>query len=157
MCLSIPLKKIVSSVSWFYIYSPLNISSLDLLKYWAGWASTCANGSQPLQADVLQIQRGADGWHHCGWLGQKKGWTGEFPASVFGSYTLTTLPPLSQRIVMWPFPLPQVYTVPMGGMIVRQPVSVGGSGSSYIYGFMDSNYKPGMTKEECLHFCTQGE
>ncbi|XP_071025657.1 proteasome subunit beta type-6-like [Oncorhynchus clarkii lewisi] len=49
----------------------------------------------------------------------------------------------------------QVYTVPMGGMIVRQPVSVGGSGSSYIYGFMDSNYKPGMTKEECLHFCTQ--
>ncbi|XP_020320432.1 proteasome subunit beta type-6 [Oncorhynchus kisutch] len=49
----------------------------------------------------------------------------------------------------------QVYTVPMGGMIVRQPMSVGGSGSSYIYGFMDSNYKPGMTKEECLHFCTQ--
>ncbi|XP_064837170.1 proteasome subunit beta type-6-like isoform X2 [Oncorhynchus masou masou] len=49
----------------------------------------------------------------------------------------------------------QVYTVPMGGMLVRQPVSVGGSGSSYIYGFMDSNYKPGMTKEECLHFCTQ--
>ncbi|KAJ7996672.1 hypothetical protein DPEC_G00239460 [Dallia pectoralis] len=49
----------------------------------------------------------------------------------------------------------QVYTVPMGGMIVRQPVSVGGSGSSYIYGFMDSNYKPGMTKEECLTFCTQ--
>ncbi|XP_067112704.1 proteasome subunit beta type-6-like [Osmerus mordax] len=49
----------------------------------------------------------------------------------------------------------QVYTVPMGGMLVRQPVSVGGSGSSYIYGFMDSNYKTGMTKEECLHFTTQ--
>ncbi|KAL0994049.1 hypothetical protein UPYG_G00117140 [Umbra pygmaea] len=49
----------------------------------------------------------------------------------------------------------QVYTVPMGGMIVRQPVSVGGSGSSYIYGFMDSNYKTGMTKEECLLFCTE--
>ncbi|XP_036436643.1 proteasome subunit beta type-6 [Colossoma macropomum] len=46
----------------------------------------------------------------------------------------------------------QVYTVPMGGMLVRQPVSVGGSGSSYIYGFIDSKYKSGMTKEECLRF-----
>ncbi|KAM6949071.1 proteasome subunit beta type-6 [Aplochiton taeniatus] len=44
----------------------------------------------------------------------------------------------------------QVYTVPVGGMLVRQPVSVGGSGSTYIYGFMDSNYQPGLTKEQCL-------
>ncbi|XP_034413376.1 proteasome subunit beta type-6 isoform X2 [Cyclopterus lumpus] len=44
----------------------------------------------------------------------------------------------------------QVYCVPIGGMLVRQPVSVGGSGSSYIYGFMDSNYKPNMTKDQCL-------
>ncbi|XP_053321096.1 proteasome subunit beta type-6 [Spea bombifrons] len=46
----------------------------------------------------------------------------------------------------------QVYTVPMGGMMVHQPFSIGGSGSSYIYGFVDSAYKPGMTKEECLTF-----
>ncbi|XP_069775872.1 proteasome subunit beta type-6 isoform X3 [Narcine bancroftii] len=46
----------------------------------------------------------------------------------------------------------QVYTVPMGGMMVRQPFSVGGSGSTYIYGYVDSTYKPGMTKEECLDF-----
>ncbi|XP_069580970.1 proteasome subunit beta type-6 isoform X6 [Brachyistius frenatus] len=44
----------------------------------------------------------------------------------------------------------QVYCVPIGGMLVRQPVSVGGSGSSYIYGFMDSNYKPGLNKDQCL-------
>ncbi|KAG7497246.1 proteasome subunit beta type-6-like [Solea senegalensis] len=44
----------------------------------------------------------------------------------------------------------QVYCVPIGGMLVRQPVSVGGSGSTYIYGFMDSNYKPGMTKDKCM-------
>ncbi|KAF6720389.1 Proteasome subunit beta type-6 [Oryzias melastigma] len=44
----------------------------------------------------------------------------------------------------------QVYCVPIGGMLVRQPVSVGGSGSSYIYGFMDSNYKPGLSKDQCL-------
>ncbi|XP_043932174.1 proteasome subunit beta type-6-like [Protopterus annectens] len=46
----------------------------------------------------------------------------------------------------------QVYTVPMGGMIVRQSFSIGGSGSTYIYGYVDSSYKPGMTKEECLEF-----
>lgn len=49
----------------------------------------------------------------------------------------------------------QVFTVPIGGMLVRQPVAVGGSGSSYIYGFVDSNYKPGMNKQECLRFTGQ--
>ncbi|CAN9509403.1 unnamed protein product [Ophioblennius macclurei] len=44
----------------------------------------------------------------------------------------------------------QVYSVPIGGMLVRQPVSVGGSGSTYIYGFMDSNYKAGLSKDQCL-------
>ncbi|XP_078284000.1 proteasome subunit beta type-6-like [Rhinoraja longicauda] len=49
----------------------------------------------------------------------------------------------------------QVYTVPMGGMMVRQPFSIGGSGSTYIYGYVDSSYKPGMTKEECVEFTTR--
>ncbi|XP_077442899.1 proteasome subunit beta type-6 [Stigmatopora argus] len=44
----------------------------------------------------------------------------------------------------------QVYCVPVGGMLARQPVSVGGSGSTYIYGFMDSNYKAGMSRDQCL-------
>ncbi|KAG2468588.1 PSB6 protein, partial [Polypterus senegalus] len=46
----------------------------------------------------------------------------------------------------------QVYTVPMGGMMVRQPFSVGGSGSSYIYGYVDASYRSGMSKDECLDF-----
>ncbi|KAM8973394.1 proteasome subunit beta type-6 [Pelodytes ibericus] len=46
----------------------------------------------------------------------------------------------------------QVYSVPMGGMMVRQAFSIGGSGSSYLYGFVDSTYKKGMKKEECLTF-----
>ncbi|KAK1875693.1 Proteasome subunit beta type-6 [Dissostichus eleginoides] len=50
----------------------------------------------------------------------------------------------------------QVYCVPIGGMLVRQPVSVGGSGSSYIYGYMDSNYKPNMTKDQCLELVGAG-
>uniref|UniRef100_A0A672K822 proteasome endopeptidase complex n=1 Tax=Sinocyclocheilus grahami TaxID=75366 RepID=A0A672K822_SINGR len=49
----------------------------------------------------------------------------------------------------------QVYTVPVGGMMTRQPVSVGGSGSSYIYGYVDSNYRAGMSKEECLKFTAE--
>lgn len=46
----------------------------------------------------------------------------------------------------------QVYTIPLGGMLLRQPVSIGGSGSTYIYGYVDSNYKDNMTKEECVKF-----
>jgi 20S proteasome subunit beta 1 len=48
-----------------------------------------------------------------------------------------------------------VYSIPIGGMCVRQQVSIGGSGSSYVYGFVDANYKPGMTKEECVKFITE--
>jgi len=45
-----------------------------------------------------------------------------------------------------------VYSVPLGGAKVKQSFTIGGSGSSYIYGFCDSNYRPGMTKEECHKF-----
>ncbi|XP_063902255.1 proteasome subunit beta type-6-like [Zophobas morio] len=47
----------------------------------------------------------------------------------------------------------QVYSIPLGGMCIRQPFAIGGSGSSYIYGYCDSNYRQGMSKEECLNFC----
>ncbi|XP_018579979.1 proteasome subunit beta type-6 [Anoplophora glabripennis] len=46
----------------------------------------------------------------------------------------------------------QIYSIPIGGMCVRQPVSIGGSGSSYVYGYVDANYKPNMSKEECAKF-----
>lgn len=46
----------------------------------------------------------------------------------------------------------QVFAVPLGGMLTRMPFSTGGSGSTYIYGYVDGNFKPGMTKEECLKF-----
>ncbi|KZC10251.1 Proteasome subunit beta type-6, partial [Dufourea novaeangliae] len=44
----------------------------------------------------------------------------------------------------------QVYSVPLGGMCVRQPISIGGSGSTYVYGYMDSQYKSNMSKDECI-------
>ncbi|KAE8752604.1 hypothetical protein FOCC_FOCC000726 [Frankliniella occidentalis] len=49
----------------------------------------------------------------------------------------------------------QVFAIPLGGMITRQSVSVGGSGSTYVYGNVDAGYKPNMTKEEGLKFVTE--
>jgi 20S proteasome subunit beta 1 len=46
----------------------------------------------------------------------------------------------------------QVFSIPLGGMLVRQPVAIGGSGSTYVYGYVDSQFKPGMNKEECVSF-----
>lgn len=44
----------------------------------------------------------------------------------------------------------QVYSIPLGGMCVRQPISIGGSGSTYVYGYMDAQYKPNMSRDECV-------
>lgn len=46
----------------------------------------------------------------------------------------------------------QVYAIPIGGMLKREGVVIGGSGSGYIYGFVDSTYKPNMTEDDCVAF-----
>ena len=56
-------------------------------------------------------------------------------------------------ILDWSF---QIYSIPIGGMLVRQKVASGGSGSTYIYGFVDSNYRPDFTAEECVDFIRKG-
>ena len=38
----------------------------------------------------------------------------------------------------------QVWCIPFGGMYVRQPMCIGGSGSTYLYGMMDHLYKVGF-------------
>ncbi|XP_017563962.1 proteasome subunit beta type-9 [Pygocentrus nattereri] len=45
----------------------------------------------------------------------------------------------------------QVY-VTLDGLLSMQPFAVGGSGSSYIYGFVDAEYRKGMTKKESQEF-----
>jgi len=50
----------------------------------------------------------------------------------------------------------QVYALPLGGTLVRAPYALGGSGSTYIYGFVDAHFKQGMTKEECQEFVRLG-
>ncbi|XP_036371985.1 proteasome 20S subunit beta 12 [Megalops cyprinoides] len=49
---------------------------------------------------------------------------------------------------------PQVFEVSLGGMVVEQEFTIGGSGSTYIYGYVDAKFKPGMTREQCLTFTT---
>ncbi|CAM9340142.1 unnamed protein product [Choristocarpus tenellus] len=45
-----------------------------------------------------------------------------------------------------------VYLISIGGSLVKQNFAIGGSGSSYIYGYVDATYKEGMTKEEATQF-----
>jgi len=42
----------------------------------------------------------------------------------------------------------KIYGIPLGGTILEQPFAIGGSGSSYLYGFFDQVWKEGMTQEE---------
>lgn len=44
----------------------------------------------------------------------------------------------------------------MGGMLISQPFTIGGSGSTYIYGYMDAKFKPDMSREECIQFVKNG-
>jgi 20S proteasome subunit beta 1 len=49
-----------------------------------------------------------------------------------------------------------VYNIPLGGALVRQPWSIGGSGSTYIWAWCDANYRENMTREECELFVRTG-
>lgn len=42
-------------------------------------------------------------------------------------------------------------------MCVREKITIGGSGSGFIYGFVDSGYKENMSKEECIKFVSKGK
>ncbi|GAB1203845.1 Proteasome subunit beta type-1 [Aspergillus pseudonomiae] len=46
----------------------------------------------------------------------------------------------------------QVYSIPLGGSLHKQAYSIGGSGSTYIYGYCDANWKENMTEEEGIDF-----
>lgn len=47
----------------------------------------------------------------------------------------------------------QVYTIPLGGAKIRSGYGVGGSGSAYITGLIDAEYRPGMSEQECREKC----
>lgn len=43
-----------------------------------------------------------------------------------------------------------VYNIPLGGTCIKMPFAIGGSGSTYIYGLVDSLFTPDLKKEEAL-------
>ncbi|CAG8950506.1 hypothetical protein HYFRA_00007003 [Hymenoscyphus fraxineus] len=46
----------------------------------------------------------------------------------------------------------QVYSIPLGGSLHKQSYAIGGSGSTYIYGYCDANWKEGMEEKEAVDF-----
>lgn len=47
---------------------------------------------------------------------------------------------------------PSVFELTLGGTMVESSYAMSGSGSGYIYGYCDANWKEGMTMEECKEF-----
>lgn len=47
----------------------------------------------------------------------------------------------------------QVFGLPIGGSMVEVPWAIDGSGSTYIWGILDAEYKDGMTCKETEDFC----
>jgi len=43
-----------------------------------------------------------------------------------------------------------LYNIPLGGTCLKMPFAIGGSGSTYIYGLADSEWRDGMGREEAL-------
>ena len=42
----------------------------------------------------------------------------------------------------------QVYNIPLGGALMQMPFAISGSGSTYIYGLLDSEFRTNLTKDE---------
>ena len=49
----------------------------------------------------------------------------------------------------------QVYSIPLGGALIRQSYAIGGSGSTYIYAYCDAQFREGMTRDEARAFVKQ--
>ncbi|KLO19857.1 20S proteasome subunit [Schizopora paradoxa] len=47
---------------------------------------------------------------------------------------------------------PSVYNIPVGGGLFRQPWAIGGSGSTYVYGYCDATYRDGWNREQTIEF-----
>ncbi|WWD15926.1 hypothetical protein CI109_100350 [Kwoniella shandongensis] len=45
-----------------------------------------------------------------------------------------------------------VYNIPLGGGMFQQPWAIGGSGSTYVYGYCDATYREGWSEEETVKF-----
>ena len=46
----------------------------------------------------------------------------------------------------------EVFSIPLGGSVHKQDYAIAGSGSAFIYGYCDKNYKHDMSKDETVNF-----
>ncbi|KAG8865355.1 Proteasome subunit beta type-1 [Tulasnella sp. 330] len=47
---------------------------------------------------------------------------------------------------------PSVFNIPVGGGLFKQPWAIGGSGSTYVYGYCDATYQEGWGRDETVTF-----
>ena len=47
---------------------------------------------------------------------------------------------------------PSVYSIPLGGSLHKRSFAIGGSGSTFIYGYCDAAFHDNMTREEAIDF-----
>lgn len=47
---------------------------------------------------------------------------------------------------------PSVYNIPLGGGLFKQPWAIGGSGSTYVYGYCDATYQEGWGRDQTVEF-----
>ncbi|OCH90686.1 20S proteasome subunit [Obba rivulosa] len=76
-------------------------------------------------------------------------------ANVFQDLCYTNKDNLSAGIIVagWDKEVgPSVYNIPLGGGLFRQPWAIGGSGSTYVYGYCDATYQEGWGREETVNF-----
>lgn len=85
--------------------------------------------------------------------GQKP--TTEIAANVFQEICYNNKDSLSAGIICAgydPKNKGSIYLIPIGGSIHKQEYAIAGSGSTFIYGWCDENWKPNMEKDECVSF-----
>jgi Proteasome subunit len=76
-------------------------------------------------------------------------------ATLFESICYSNKDALSAGIIVagWDKEVgPSVYNIPLGGGLFRQPWAIGGSGSTYVYGYCDATYKEGWGRGETVEF-----
>lgn len=47
---------------------------------------------------------------------------------------------------------PQIYSVGIGGTVTKQQIALSGSGSAFIYGYCDTNFKSNMSRQDAKNF-----
>ncbi|KAL9099565.1 MAG: hypothetical protein Q9163_004958 [Psora crenata] len=100
-------------------------------------------------ADIVSYHLGLYGVQH------EEGPTTETAAALFQELCYDNKDMLSAGMIIAGYDQRNggnVYSIPLGGSLHKQPYAIGGSGSTYIYGYCDSYWKEGMSEEEGIEF-----